>query len=192
MKKIAIVLLAAGNSTRYQGIKLLDRINGKQMYQHILDILEDINAAPKIIVTQYREIQEEAIKHGFETVLNQQPELGISHSLQLGLTTAMNRDSELDGVLFGVCDQPYLKQTTIKRLVHAYLGSEKCNAGISYEGELGNPCIIGRKYFDELNALTGDVGGKKIVLKYPEDVEEVPVMDVQELSDIDYRIDNDK
>jgi CTP:molybdopterin cytidylyltransferase MocA len=185
MKKVGIILLAAGNSTRYHGIKLLDIIGDKKMYLHILEISSRICVQPKIIVTQYEEIQEKASEYGFETVMNIEPQLGISHSIQLGLHKALDLAPDLDGVLFSVCDQPYLELATMERLLLVFSDSQRNMASVSYQGILGNPCIIGKQYFKELFALTGDIGGKKVISRFPEDVELVPVENEKELMDID-------
>lgn len=185
MKKVGIILLAAGNSTRYHGIKLLDLIDDKKMYLHILESSSRINTLPKIIVTQYKEIQEKASEYGFETVMNMEPQLGISHSIQLGLHRALEYAPDLDGVLFSVCDQPYLELTTLERLLSTFSNSHKNMASVSYQGILGNPCIIGKKYFQNLLALTGDIGGKKVISQFPDDVVLVPIENEKELMDID-------
>ncbi|MBO1704437.1 hypothetical protein HJV71_21535, partial [Eubacterium callanderi] len=33
-----------------------------------------------------------------------------------------------------------------------------------------NPCVFGEQYFPELRSLSGDVGGKKVLCRHPEDV----------------------
>ncbi len=189
MKKVGIVLLAAGNSRRYHGIKLLDYIQGKKMYMHILENAATIHSNVKIMVTQYEEIKENALEHGYEVVMNNEPELGISHSIHLGLEKALEIEPDLDAVLFSVCDQPYLTLGTIRHLLNLYEHSDKSLASVSYEGVLGNPCIIGKKYFKELFELEGDVGGKKIIMKHLEDLLSIPIEDEKELIDIDVRDD---
>lgn len=187
MKKVGIILLAAGNSKRYGGLKLLDLVGHKKMYMHILDIALLIEASPKIVVTQYDEIEESALAYGFHVVRNNEPDIGISHSIQLGLKKALEIESNLDGVLFSVCDQPYLKQETMEKLLAAYSNSEKSMATISFQGILGNPCIIGKAYFNDLFALTGDKGGKGIISRFKEDVELIAIEDEKEMKDIDRR-----
>lgn len=187
MKKIGMVLLAAGSSKRYQGIKLLDIIDGKQMYLHILELAGQLKISPKIIVTQYDEIEKKALEYDFTAVRNEEPERGISRSIQLGLQKALEEDSDLEGILFSVCDQPYLTLATLEHLIAAFDISDKSMASVSYHGVHGNPCIIGSKYFMELQSLEGDVGGKKIISKFPKDVESVPVEDEKELADIDQK-----
>lgn len=188
MKKVGIVLLAAGISQRYQGIKLLDIIDGQKMYLPILRIAASLNVIPKVIVTQYDEIIEKALEYGFEVILNKYPERGISHSIHLGLHRAIEMEPDLEGVMFCVCDQPYLEKDTLEKLLTVYSNTDKCLASVSSQGRLGNPCIIGRKYFEELFALRGDIGGKKIIQRCIEDVEMVMVENEKELIDIDRKL----
>ena len=155
------------------------------MYLYILELLKSFPLSPKIIVTQYDEIVSCALEYGFETVLNHEPELGISHSIQLGLKAALDRNPSLDGVLFGVCDQPYLKQSSIERLIQTFSCTDKNIAALAWQESIGNPCIFGKKYYEELFALTLDVGGKKVLKRHPEDVERVMVQEEKELIDID-------
>ncbi len=182
-----MILLAAGNSTRYHGIKLLDLIDGKKMYLYILELLKVFPLSPKIIVTQYDEIVSCALDYGFEAIINHEPELGISHSIHLGLKAALEKNPSLEGVMFGVCDQPYLKRSSLERLLQTFSSTDKNIAALAWQESIGNPCIFGSKYYEELFALTLDVGGKKILKRHPEDVELVMVQEEKELIDIDIK-----
>ncbi len=157
------------------------------MYLHILELLKAFPLSPKIIVTQYDEIVSCALEYGFEAILNNEPELGISHSIHLGLKAALERNPSLDGVMFGVCDQPYLKRTTLERLLQTFSSTDKNIAALAWQESIGNPCIFGRKYYEELFELTLDVGGKKVLNRHPEDVERVIVQEEKELIDIDIK-----
>lgn len=184
----AIVLLAAGSSVRYGANKLLEEIGGMPMYQHMLKALSTFPAIHRIVVSRYPEILEDAESLGMRAVKNQQPQLGISHSLILGLKEAMKRNAHLKGVLFAVCDQPGLKADTICRLLrkaNEYPGKIVC-AG--REGRPGNPVVWDRKYFAELLSLKGDTGGRQIMKNYPG---EILVLDTakEELQDIDRKED---
>lgn len=187
-KKVGVVLLAAGSSLRYNGIKLLDFISGKQMYRHILDKIKEMPLEPKIIVTQYEEIARQAKKDGFYAVLNERPEEGISRSIRLGIEKALLLEPSLEALLFSVCDQPYIRQQTIEAAVDAYQTGEKGIVCANDAQTLGNPCIFGRAYFAELAQLEGDVGGKRVVKRHMEDVFLFQVENPQELVDIDTRI----
>ncbi|MBP1754167.1 MAG: nucleotidyltransferase family protein [Firmicutes bacterium] len=161
------------------------------MYQYILEIMTTFPQESKIIVTQYEEIEYCASQYGFEAIMNREPELGISHSIQLGLKAVLERKPNLEGVMFGVCDQPYLRRTSIDRLLQAFSVTDRNIVALAWQETIGNPCIFGKKYFEELFSLSLDTGGKKILLRHPEDVEFVMVQEAKELIDIDTRTTND-
>lgn len=183
--KISVILLAAGSSKRFAGNKLLYPINGKPMYRHLLDIIPEIGFSfhTQILVTQHREIEESVHTEypGWNVIQNTSPELGITHSLQLGLQAS--KDS--DAWLFMVCDQPWLESETVRKLLKTYQTSGKGIACVCLKGEPGNPVLFDKKYHRELMELTGDRGGKQIVRRYPEDCVYVEASRKQELTDVD-------
>ena len=78
--KLTLILLAAGDSRRFDGNKLLTPFHGKAMYQYIVEEvakLPDDLFDKKIVVTQYREIMEDLGKRGYLVVENVQSSLGI-------------------------------------------------------------------------------------------------------------------
>ena len=64
MKKIHAILLAAGNSRRFDGNKLLYPYRGKPMYRHILERISEAAVSEsegckmgiRVLVSQYEEI----------------------------------------------------------------------------------------------------------------------------------------
>lgn len=186
--KIVLVLLAAGDSKRFGGNKLLADIDGKPMYRHLAD---EIAALPgsvfyrKLAVSQYPEILSDLASRGYETIMNKESFLGISHSIQLAVNAM---DGQEDAVCFAVCDQPYLKGQTIVRLLEEWQESGKGIGCLSHGGEDGNPAVFARRYERELSELTEDVGGKRVIRRFPEDVYRCEVPDKKELKDIDRRI----
>lgn len=184
---IGIVVLAAGNSVRYQGIKLLDNVDGKKMYRHILDKVRKLANEPKIVVTQYEEIAAYAVKSGCNVVINERPEDGLSGSIKLGIMEALAKEPKLEGILFAVSDQPYLHQETIERVITAFYESKKGIVSAAKDGMSGNPCLFGCRYFQELLCLTGDKGGKIVIKNHENDVYFLQVEDEKELEDIDLR-----
>ena len=216
--KIAMIMLAAGNSRRFGANKLLYEVDGMPMYKHVLGQLmqvqtcleEGLKSIPdkygngsdarnneyigkytenlsdiecKItVVTQYKTIAETVGEQGIQVLYNQHPEIGISSSLKIGL----NANLDADAVLFTVSDQPWLTSETIYELILKFLLSGKELACISGHGKLGNPCIFRKKYYEELLALEGDKGGKKVLMKHLEDTFIYETKNVREMEDIDY------
>lgn len=159
----AVIVLAAGAGKRFGSNKLLARIQGKPLYEHMLQKLEAMRAFPVYMITGYEQIQIAAKEKGIQAVENRQPELGISHSLKLGLTACLKENPEIRGVLFSVCDQPNLTLATMFSLIRTAMlhpGKIICSG---HDGVPGNPVVWDRRFFEELMTLEGDIGGKKII-----------------------------
>lgn len=98
-----------------------------------------------------------------------------------------NNDSD-EAYIFMVADEPNISSDTILDMMNRF---ESNTCGImyaSYEGISGNPVIFAEKYRDELMALAGDKGGKKVAMAHPEDCTGYEVSKREELEDIDLKI----
>ena len=184
-EKIALVMLAAGNSRRFGSNKLMYEIDGMSMYLRTLNQLQaavsELGNCELIVVTQYKEIAAKAKMLGAKVLINPQPERGISSSMQIGLAAA----KESAACLFTVSDQPWLSAETIVRLVHKLQSESKGMACTIRAKKTGNPCIFSQKYYQELMEITGDKGGKQIINRHPEDVAYLEIEDEKELVDVD-------
>lgn len=181
--KINLILLASGNSNRFQGNKLLAVVNDKPMYMNVVEKILKLNFNKIILVTQYPEIKSALLEQPIQVVMNKNSELGISHSIKLGIQT----DMEADAYMFMVCDQPFISLVSIESLIYRFIKSDKGMACIEYKGKLGNPAIFSEKYKNELLNLEGDVGGKSIMKKHLDDLERVQINHEVEMMDIDTR-----
>lgn len=192
-KRVHGIVLAAGFSTRFGENKLLYLLEGRPMYDHVLKQLSCLQAKKKLtsltLVTQYEEIKQAAGQRNVTVVKNEDSCRGISSSLKLGLTKAMEsaeREKE-HYYMFFVADQPFLRQETIEEFLSAFLKTGKGIGCVCREGISGNPVIFHEKYVRELQSLTGDVGGKRVLKSHMEDVFFYEVSDERELKDIDRR-----
>jgi len=183
-QRYGLVVLAAGKSVRFGENKLFQEIDGMPMYRHMLLKLAVLPPYVRVVVSGYDEILEEAGELGLTAVRNEAPELGISHSMQLGLEAVLEKDPEITGVLFAVCDQPRLQIQTVERFLAQAPGLPGEILCAAHEGMHGNPVLFDRCYFDELRELTGDVGGKQILSRHPDTVQLIEI-DTDELRDID-------
>lgn len=191
MIKIALVMLAAGNSRRFGQNKLLYSVDKIPMYVRILDKLiktkenlsKDGILAEITVVTQYDEIARAARAASAKVYFNPHPDEGISSSIKIGMKANMGTE----GCLFTVSDQPWISQKTIEQLVKLFIHSEKGIACAAYKGRLGNPCMFSPVYYNRLLALTGENGGKGIISACRNDTEILSVEDEKELEDIDVR-----
>lgn len=190
-KRVHGIVLAAGFSRRFGENKLLYSLEGKPMYEHVLEQLSCMREKKKLdtltLVTQYEEIKQAAGQRNVAVVKNEDSSRGISSSLNLGLTKAMEaaEKGKEHYYMFFVADQPFLKQETIEEFLSAFLKTGKGIGCVCRKGASGNPVIFHEKYVRELQRLTGDVGGKQVLKRHMEDVFFYEVSDERELKDID-------
>lgn len=198
--KLQIILLCAGNSKRFgSDNKLLYKINGKRMFEYSVDLVEklreDFNNEIEniVIVSKYEEIKNYIKNKKMIYIENPKSEEGISSSLILGLKEWKKNKS--DYIMFMVCDQPYMKFLTLKNFLEEFFNQSKGIGVLSFEKRLGNPCVFSSKYVKELEKLSGDVGGKKIIKRNLDDTYYFEISDEKELEDIDFLnkiLDNNK
>lgn len=181
----AMILLAAGKSSRYGDNKLLEELDDGKMYEHTLRKMRAFPLCTQVVVTRFAEIEEASKKQGMTVVENHEPDLGIAHSLVLGLKAAKRGNPDLKGAMFIVCDQPGLTAGTFARMLDMGKNHPGKIICAGRKGKMGNPVLWDRKFFSELEQLLGDKGGKQIMGAHMEDVlvceaEEAELQDVDE------------
>ena len=184
-----MIYLAAGLSSRYGSNKLLEMVDGKPMFTHLLDILtimkeEEPHRYELVVVTAYDEIEDYVKELPVKVVRNQHQELGASYSIKLGLE-ACGEIGQHDHVMFAVADQPYIQEDELFGFIHMYKRSYKGIGCLSYQGVMGNPVIFQGKFVPELMALSGDVGGKTVVKEHLQEVYLYEVDSEKSLQDLD-------
>jgi molybdenum cofactor cytidylyltransferase len=81
---------------------------------------------------------------------------------------------------------PRITATTIDRLIAAFNPTEgRAICAPTFSGKRGNPVLWGRRFFAEMEALSGDVGAKHLIGDYADLVAEVAMPDEAVLIDID-------
>jgi len=178
--RLAVILLAAGDSRRFGSNKLLHTMDdGRPMIAPVLDAVRTIDACKRIIVTQYDEVADLAA--GFTVVRNDRPDLGISRSMQLGIEAA----GDADAYLFCVCDQPGLGTSTLESLIESYKKGTAGIVSLAWRGKMCNPKIFSSRYRAELMSLSGDTGGRQIIAGHERDLLLVEAQSEDEVRDID-------
>ena len=185
-RRVAAVVLAAGMSTRMKADKLLVQIDGQPLVCRVVRSVEASHARPIIVVTGHEHEHVTAALAGVDCriVHNTNFRSGLSTSLRAGVAAA----SECDGAMILLGDMPAVSSFLIDKMTAAFdpdKGRAICVA--TYKGRRGNPVLFDRRFFPELLAITGDVGARDIVGKYPELVCEVESGNEGPLIDLDTR-----
>ena len=174
--KIGCIVMAAGKAPPLRRAKLDARVEGKTLLRRALEAVPAACFDRVAVVTQYPRGMDLAREMGFLPVENPRPDLGLSHTIALG----MAHMQDMDGVMFQVSDQPLLRR-------HSGGGVRRRPdrlAALAHDGVRGNPCLFPASLFPELTALEGDHGGSAVIRRHPDLlllVEAPP----QELTDVD-------
>ena len=183
---ISALLLAAGKGERMGGVKQLLSLGEKRMIEAALDNLQGSRCDEIIVVLGFAVDEVRPLVEGKErvnVVINPQFEEGMSSSIQQGIKKTSPRAT---GILIALADQPFIPPEVIDTLIEGFAAGAQGIVLPAYKGQRGHPVILDRKKYEgELLALQGDVGGKEIVSKHPEDVLEIAVASKGVLMDID-------
>ena len=162
--KIGCIVMAAGNARRFGSNKLDARVEGKTLLRRALEAVPAACFDRVVVVTQYPQGMDLAREMGFLPVENPRPDLGLSHTIALG----MAHMQDMDGVMFQVSDQPLLRRDSVERLVEAFRRHPDRLAALAHDGVRGNPCLFPASLFPELTALEGDHGGSAVIRRHPD------------------------
>ena len=180
---LGCLLMAAGNSERFGENKLSAVLGGKTLIERAMEAIPREQFARVLVVTQYDEIMALAARFGFEALRNEHPERGQSETIRLG-TAALQKDC--GAICYMVADQPLLERDSVAREMAFYRAHPERIVGLGHNGVRGNPCIFPARFFPELLALTGDVGGSRVIRAHEEALLLYEV-DARQLSDVDTR-----
>lgn len=156
------LLMAAGNASRFGENKLTARFDGQSLFALALAAIPKELFARVTVVSQYPALLEEAARTGFDTILNDRPQDGVSRTIRLG-TQAM---ADCAGILYMVADQPLLRAGTVRRVVDVWRAHPECIAAAAHNGNRGNPCLFPARFFPELCALEADRGGSSVIRRH--------------------------
>ena len=119
--KTAVLILAAGESSRYGSAKQLVLIDGKPMLQHCIDTANQLSFGE--VYTVLGSHGDEVSRHisGTDIIYNPQWQLGLSSSIAIG---ARHLKDEVDAILILLADQPRINSEYLKRLVALFNGEE--------------------------------------------------------------------
>lgn len=185
-KKVAGVILAAGDSSRFGKNKLLLDWHGIPLIRHIAEQAIHSKFAEVLLVAGhqaelvYKAVKDLSLKH----VENRLWQNGQSSSI---IAAMAQIGKEIDGVCFLLGDQPFISSTLIDELIKAF---QKSNADILipyFGNQRSNPLIFSRTTFHSLSQLKGDEGGRQIIGQF--NTEKFQWQDSRILKEIDTQAD---
>jgi molybdenum cofactor cytidylyltransferase len=153
---IAVALLAAGQGERFGGDKLSADLGGVQLGLRAVHMLSDMGFGWQFAIcgASFTGSLKEA---GFDPIINDQPQLGQSHSLHLAIAAAEQTSAE--ALLVCLADMPLIYAGHITAIIQ----ESKSRDGIiaSSNGTTAMPpALFPRSYWPALLETTGDAGAR--------------------------------
>ena len=178
------IVLAAGLGTRMGANKSLLLIDGQPALAVVLRTIQSAGLRSPIVVLgrNVDEVRRTVDLSGCEVIVNEHPELGLSGSMNLGLSAI---DKNATGVLMFHVDMPYLATSTVRAVLEAATTGAAIAAPF-FDGKRGFPVYFERSHIAALkDSLQGDSGGRHFLTQHGEDLTHVPVDDPGCVFDID-------
>jgi bifunctional UDP-N-acetylglucosamine pyrophosphorylase/glucosamine-1-phosphate N-acetyltransferase len=145
MAAIDVVIMAAGKGTRMKSSmpKVLHRLGGRALVQHVIDTARHLQARHTLVITGHGAEQVEAALHSSAIPLamqfvRQEPQLGTGHAVQQALPVLA--DDGLVVVLSG--DVPLTRADTLQALIAASAGERLALLTIAFDDPTGYGRIV--------------------------------------------------
>lgn len=168
------VLLAAGQSRRMgQQNKLLVGFDGEPLVRRTAERLLASSSAGTVVVLghQAQAVRDALSGLDLRMVENTDFATGLASSLKAGIRAL---PPSADGALVALADMPGITAADLDRLFEAFVAAGgQAIVRATHGGKRGNPVILPRALYGEIEKLVGDTGARQIVETAPLEIVDV-------------------
>lgn len=183
---VVIILLAAGASSRMGGRdKLTEDVGGQPMLRHAARVALATGAPVVAVLPPDRPDRAGALAElDVISVTEPQARAGMAQSLRRGLAAA--RGLGATGAMILPADMPDLTTADLSRMLAEHAADPtRILRGASGDGQTGHPVILPADLWPDMDALTGDEGGRAVIQRHAARLRMVPLPDRHALTDLD-------
>lgn len=165
MKNIAVLVLAAGKSSRMKSIKQLEKIGNKTLLELTLEKAKQLPTKNIFCVlgANANLIKSKIKTEKIDFIINNNFNEGLSSSIVSGIDHFKKNHFEFDGVLVLLADQPAIEFSYLNTLISLFNADSSKIIASNYGDFFGVPALFSSKYFDDLLLIKGDKGAKKFI-----------------------------
>lgn len=165
MSDIAILVLAAGKSSRMKSIKQLAKIDEKTLLQITLEKAKKIapNNAFCVLGANANKIKSQVNFNDIQIIVNSNFEEGLSSSIIHGIQFLQKEHLKLKGVFILLADQPGIHLSYLNEMIVLFKENSTKIIASKYNSGFGVPALISAFYFDDLLKIKGDKGAKRFL-----------------------------
>ncbi len=160
---VALVLLAAGASTRMGQPKQLLPYHGRTLLRHAAETAVATGCSPLTLVTGavHEALAAEVADLPFQVVHNSDWQTGMASSIQAGLAAATCFKPK--ACLIMLSDQPLVTPELLRQLVAQQQQTQAPVVAAAYGETFGVPAIFDRSMFAALSQLQGTQGANRLI-----------------------------
>lgn len=172
---IAIVILAAGSSSRMGRIKQLLPWNNSCLLGNSISkcVKSKANAVYVVLGANYNEIVKEIEKEAISLIKNDSWKKGMGSSIKAALNYFEESNLNYKSVLFTLADQPFITSEYYNLMMDSFSNSDKGIIATKQGEKSGVPAIFDSSYFPELMKLDSDYGAKNLIKAQLNDVKQI-------------------
>lgn len=159
---LTVVVLAAGASRRLGSPKQLLEFEGETLLHRAARIATEV--APAVVVLRDRTMAHAIADLDVTVIENPDADEGMASSIRCAVAATAG------DLLLTLCDQPHVTAAHLRALATA----EGEIVASGYSGIAGVPARFAAKFRDELFALRGDVGARRVIENHREVVVTIP------------------
>jgi molybdenum cofactor cytidylyltransferase len=178
-ESFAIVVFAAGKSSRLGQMKQLISINGKSLLERQLSqALAVTNEVYCVLGFQSQKLIT-CVEHlPVQAIINHTWQQGLSSSIA---TAVASMPAHINAIMLLLVDQYQLTVADLLTCKQRYLAcnqreSSRIFVANNSNGTCGPPVIFPQQYFNELLSLTGQQGAKPLLVKHQQSLEKIALM----------------
>lgn len=171
-QKIAMVILAAGASSRMKAIKQLLPWKNTTLLGNTIEqgLASKVDTIFVILGANKDKIAPQISNYEIQIIENRNWNLGMGSSISTAIQFITNSPTHFYAVLITLADQPLLDATFYNKLINKFLTNDKSIIATKRLEKGSVPAIFSAKHFKILLALNQDIGAKKIMKKHQENV----------------------
>jgi molybdenum cofactor cytidylyltransferase len=189
---ISLIVLAAGKSTRMKENKLLLKLNGEALIEHVVKVAKESSADEIVVVLGYEatKVKERLARIGCKFAVNENYMKGQSESVKVGLS-AISGNAE--AVMILPADVALVDPESINRVLEEYRRSKSTIVIASHQQQSGHPILLDRTLFPEVSKIDEHTQGLKAVInRHRPEINYVEARTENVLVDIDTKEEFDK
>ena len=167
MARVALIVLAAGKSTRFDGNKLFAKVDSETLIERVVRVALKSEADAIFVVLGHEAEKVEEALSGVKSpklrfVYNPDYEKGLSYSVKTGVKAAAEWGASAFIVL--PADVAFVKTSDIDAVIRKFDETGADIVVATHKGRHGHPILFARKLLEELLEIREETFGLKAVV----------------------------